>query len=70
MKFYLTTDGYLDQNGGGKGFPLGKKKFSNIIDECKNRVLSNQKNIFLEELNNYQGSYETNDDITLIGFSI
>ena len=27
MSFYLTTDGYLDQNGGDKSFPFGKKRF-------------------------------------------
>ncbi len=26
MQFYITTDGYIDQNGGEKGFPFGKKK--------------------------------------------
>jgi len=32
MQFYLTTDGYLNQNGGEKSFPFEKKKFQNIIN--------------------------------------
>ncbi len=70
MKFYITTDGYLDQNGGEKGFPFGKKRFKNIIQECNNEEFINQQEIFLDTLYEYQGKEETNDDITLISFKI
>jgi hypothetical protein len=42
MQFFLSTDGYLDQNGGDKGFPFGKKKFSEII--------TNNQNLSLKEI--------------------
>ena len=35
MQFYLTTDGYLDQNGGEKSFPFNKKRFKALLDENK-----------------------------------
>ena len=70
MKFYITTDGYLDQNGGEKGFPFGKKRFKNIIRECHNEEFINQQEIFLDTLYEYQGKEETNDDITLIAFKV
>ena len=70
MKFYITTDGYLDQNGGQKGFPFGKKRFQNIIQECHNEEFVNQQEIFLDTLYEYQGEEETNDDITLIAFKV
>ena len=70
IKFYMTTDGYLDQNGGEKGFPFGKKRFKNIIRECYNEEFINQQEIFLDTLYEYQGEEETNDDITLIAFKI
>ncbi len=70
MKFYITTDGYLDQNGGEKGFPFGKKRFKNIIQECNNEEFINQQEIFLDTLAQYQGKEETNDDITLIALKV
>jgi len=70
MKFYITTDGYIDQNGGEKGFSLGKTRFKKIIQQSYSVEMKHQKQIFLDELKKYQENYETNDDITLIGFKI
>ncbi len=70
MRFYLTTDGYLDQNGGDKGFPFGKKRFQNIITQFHNKTLNEQKNILIDTLHEYQQGTERNDDITLVGFEI
>ena len=70
MQFYLTTDGYIDQNGGAKGFPFGKKHFHRIIQENKNKTMREQKNILLEELISFQGDQERNDDVTVVGFKV
>jgi len=70
MCCYITTDGYHDQNGGAKGFPFGKTRFTNIIKEYHAESFADQQEIFLEELFAYQGSEARNDDITLIGFRI
>ena len=70
MQFYLTTDGYFDQNGGKKGFPLGKKKFQNIIEENYKEVMADQQEVFLNTLGDYEADEERNDDVTLIGFRI
>ena len=70
MQFYLTTDGYLDQNGGKKGFPFSKKRFKNIITEYHQETMADQQEVLLTELDLYQGDYETNDDITVIGIKI
>jgi len=70
MQFYLTTDGYLDQNGGEKGFPFGKKRFQKIIDEYHNESMADQQEIFLYSLDEYQDGFETNDDVTLIALKI
>ena len=64
---YITTDGYIDQNGGEKGFPFGKKQFKKIIENNFERPLIQQQELFLENLDTYQGNYETNDDITILG---
>lgn len=70
MKFYITTDGYLDQNGGKKGFCLGKRRFKEIISEYHEESFADQQEVFLETLHEYQGTEERNDDITLIGIKI
>jgi len=70
MQFYLTTDGYLDQNGGEKGFPFGKKRFSKIIEENHALSCENQQEILLSELMDYQKCEERNDDVTVIGIKI
>jgi len=66
--FYITTDGFLDQNGGEKGFPFGKRRFKEIIKHNYGKPFDVQKEIFKNELKIYQKNYERNDDITIIGF--
>jgi len=70
MQFYLTTDGYLDQNGGDKGFPFGKKRFKQIIEEYHTESMADQQEVFLYELEAYQQAEDRNDDVTVIGLKI
>lgn len=70
MIFYLTSDGYLDQNGGSKLFPFGKSRFKNIIKENYKKPLSQQREIFVGELERYKSREEQTDDITLVALKI
>ena len=73
MQFYCTTDGYLDQNGGDKDFPFGKKRFVNIIKEYHRETMADHKEIFINEMFQYEEmikNNERNDDMTVIGFTI
>jgi len=78
MQFYLTTDGYLDQNGGNKGFPFGKKRFKNIIQEYHGESMADQQEMFLYLMSQYEAEFkhecgehiERNDDMTVIGLTI
>jgi hypothetical protein len=73
MKFYLTTDGYIDQNGGEKGFPFGKKRFKKLIEEYHNLPMKKQKDIFVSEIEKWekmQKNNERNDDMTIVAFEI
>lgn len=67
---YLTTDGYLDQKGGPKGFGFGKKRFSRIIHDFSEESMADQQEMFLYELAEYQGGEEQRDDITVLGLRI
>jgi len=73
MKFYITSDGYIDQNGGEKCLPFGKKRFKKLIEEVHNKPMKDQKEIFLKTIEDWQKECkeaERNDDITVIGFEV
>jgi len=70
MIFYISTDGYFDQNGGSNGFPFGKKRFTNLILNNYTKALKEQKELFYTAFKDYKGSYEQTDDITFICFKI
>lgn len=67
ISLYITTDGYVDQNGGLKGFPFGKKKFKQILQDNKNISMLEIEKVLLNELSTYQENYESNDDVTVVG---
>jgi len=64
---FITTDGYLDQNGGEKEFPFGKKRFQEILKENNSKTMNEQKEILINELSQWQQNHERNDDVTVIG---
>jgi len=68
MQFYLTTDGYIDQNGGKKGFPMGKKRMVKLFEAHNEKQMKDQKKILEEAILSYQGNEDRNDDVTVIGF--
>ncbi|NPA55712.1 MAG: SpoIIE family protein phosphatase [Epsilonproteobacteria bacterium] len=73
MKFFISTDGYFDQNGGKKGFPFGKKRFMQIIAKHYQEPMQDLKQILIDELQKWQNAVlnnEQNDDITVIGLEI
>ena len=67
---YLTTDGYIDQNGGDKGYPFGKKRLKELYLDNYSKPFDDQKSIFLNTIKAYQGEVEKNDDMTMIGLKI
>jgi serine phosphatase RsbU (regulator of sigma subunit) len=68
--FYLTTDGYLDQNGGERNLSLGRKSFEGIIKTIWKEKLKDQKTALEEYLTSYMNGEEQRDDITVIGFKL
>jgi len=70
MQVYLTTDGYIDQNGGEKGFPFGKKRLKALLLKNQKANMKIQKEMLLNSLNEYQSEHERNDDVTMIGVKI
>ena len=69
-RFYLTTDGYIDQNGGTRDYPLGSKRLIQAIIDLAEQELPLQGDAFEKVLNQYMGNEPQRDDITVIGFSL
>lgn len=67
--FYLSTDGFLDQAGGEKGFSFGATRFADMIARHTGLPLSQQSRAFAEELHSYRGPHEQRDDIGVLVFA-
>lgn len=70
MRFYLTTDGIIDQIGGQKRIAFGKKRLMEIINDNHMKPMCEQQEIILEQYNNYKGDESQRDDNTMIAFQI
>ncbi|MBM7865944.1 SpoIIE family protein phosphatase [Heliobacterium gestii] len=66
---YLTTDGYLDQNGGVQDYSFGKRRFKNLIAGLSGVALPAQQEIFTQTLSDYMGEEAQRDDITVLVFT-
>jgi serine phosphatase RsbU (regulator of sigma subunit) len=66
--YYLTTDGYLDQSGGDRGFGFGRRRFLELLTAQARRPMADQRTAFAQALADYQGSRSQRDDITVLSF--
>lgn len=62
---YMTTDGYVDQNGENDQRSFGRSNFLELIEKHYNKPIGEQKEIFLSAINSYMGNESQRDDITL-----
>lgn len=68
--FYMTTDGFIHQNGGKKDFSFGKKRFAEMIKNIGPEDFKTQQQQFEETLQCYMNGELQRDDITVIGFRL
>lgn len=69
-RFYMTTDGYLDQNGGEKDLPFGRNRLSEVIARQDGISLADQETAFAAALREYMHGEAQRDDITIVGFTV
>lgn len=69
-KFYIATDGIIDQAGGEKEFPFGNKKLIKILENIHNEKFCTQKRKLISEINEHMKDTEQTDDLTILGFKI
>jgi serine phosphatase RsbU (regulator of sigma subunit) len=67
---YLFTDGFSDQFGGPRGKKVGRKNFRNILLECKDKTILQQRETIKRTYKEWKGSLEQIDDICIIGIRI
>lgn len=66
--FYITTDGYPDQNGGDKDYAFGRRRFEEMLNKIYSIGLPSQVELIERELKEYMRGEPQRDDILVIGF--
>ncbi|MBU3914466.1 serine/threonine-protein phosphatase, partial [bacterium] len=69
MTFYLYSDGIIDQLGGEKRIPFGRKRLHDLLRKIHNEPFDKQQSMVYQAFEEYKGDEETQDDITVLGFS-
>ncbi|MBF0136723.1 MAG: response regulator [Magnetococcus sp. DMHC-1] len=70
MRFYLTSDGLIDQVGKERRRALGKKRFLEIINQNGHLTMNEQKKILWQALLQWQGDERRRDDVSVVGFKL
>lgn len=63
---YMTTDGFIDQNGAKNIYPFGMDNFMKVLQKTSSLPFEKQKNEIWSSLVKYMGNEEQRDDITLL----
>jgi serine phosphatase RsbU (regulator of sigma subunit) len=69
-RFYMTSDGLLDQVGGPKRRGFGKKRFKQLLLSLTEVPMKQHSERISEALLAYQGRESRRDDVALLGFQI
>lgn len=68
-RFFLATDGMIDQVGGKKRRSFGKKRFARLVSDLSDVPLPELGKYFLRALSDHQGEEKRRDDVSIIAFS-
>jgi len=68
VRYYMTSDGLIDQVGGAKRRAFGKRRLKGIILDHSRMKMATQAAHILRAFEEYQHDEERRDDISLIGF--
>ncbi len=67
-RFYMTTDGLIDQVGGPRGRSFGKKRLREFIELHQDLSMEHQAKKLSRTVSDYQGEQVRRDDLTVMGF--
>jgi len=69
-RFYMTSDGLIDQVGGEKNRGFGKRRFKLLLASMPNVPMARQKEQIIQVLADYQGDQKRRDDVAVLGFGV
>lgn len=67
---YLTSDGFLDQNGAMDTKRYTRKRFIRLLQSIQGHGLEVQGQRLQQEMENFKGDEPQRDDITVVGFRL
>jgi phosphoserine phosphatase RsbU/P len=70
MKFYLSSDGLIDQLGGARQRRFGTKQFKQLLLNHNGASFTQQRDVLLHAFQTHKGDGEQQDDVTVIGFTV
>ncbi|MBA3663495.1 MAG: tetratricopeptide repeat protein [Bacteroidetes bacterium] len=69
-KFYLSTDGFIDQFGGPKGKKFKQKQLKDLVVNYSALNFDLQADNLINDFTLWKGLLEQIDDVTLVGFEL
>ncbi len=70
QRFYMVSDGLIDQIGGDRHRMFGKKRFKKLVISGWDLPFAEQKTHILGALAEYQGNESRRDDLSVVGFTM
>jgi len=71
QRYYLTSDGYLDQAGGDLGYGMGHSGLTEVLRSIQAQSMAEQGQSLHDRLLAWKGeAYEQRDDICVLGFEM
>lgn len=70
QRHYLFTDGILDQNGGERGFAVGRARLAEWLHDARHQPLAALAATLAQRLADYRDGLAQRDDITLVAVSL
>lgn len=69
-RFYMCSDGYIDQFGGPNGKRFGSKRMTQLLNDIKELDIKEQGKIIEKTMIDWKGNEDQIDDITFMGFIV
>jgi serine phosphatase RsbU (regulator of sigma subunit) len=70
MRFYMTSDGLIDQIGGERHRAFGLTRFLALLNRHQDQPMADQKNLLVNALAEHQGEEIRRDDVLVLGFRL
>jgi PAS domain S-box-containing protein len=68
--YYMYSDGYADQFGGGNNKKFMQKRLFSLMEIARNKTMAKQEKLFMDTFIEWKGDNEQVDDVALFGFKL